>query len=132
DARVLAAPRIRDDERFGGAWSNGPFESLLAIPVEGGGRGLAIVFFTQRRSFAADDLELARHVATATGAALERSRAFESERMARALSQELARTGSTLATELDPIAVLDEVVGQATALLNADAGSVAMLEEAEL
>ena len=51
--------------------------------------------------------------ATATRAALERSSAFESERIARALSQQLARTGSTLATELDPIAVLDEVVGQA-------------------
>jgi two-component system, OmpR family, phosphate regulon sensor histidine kinase PhoR len=132
DARVVSAARVCEDERFGGEWQGRQFESLLAIPVEGDGRGLVIVFFVEQRSFAVDDLELARHVATATRAALERSRAFESERMARALSQELARTGSTLATELDPIAVLDEVVGQATALLTADAGSVAMLEGAEL
>ena len=132
DARVVSAARIREDERFGAEWQGEQFESLLAIPVEGDGRGLVIVFFAEARSFAIDDLELARHVATATRAALERSRAFESERIARALSQQLARTGSTLATELDPIAVLDEVVGQATALLNADAGSVATLEEGEL
>jgi PAS domain S-box-containing protein len=132
DARVVASARIGDDERFGEEWRGEQFASLLAIPVEGGGHGLVIVFFAQQRDFAIDDLELARHVATATRAALERSRAFESERIARALSQQLARTGSTLATELDPLAVLDEVVGQATALLGADAGSVAMLEEGEL
>jgi two-component system, OmpR family, phosphate regulon sensor histidine kinase PhoR len=130
DTRIVVAARIQEDERFGGEWRGEQFASLLAIPVEGG--GLVIVFFAEPRAFAADDLELARHVATATRAALERSRAFESERMARALSQQLARTGSTLATELDPLAVLDEVVGQATALLGADAGSVAMLEEGEL
>jgi PAS domain S-box-containing protein len=132
DARVLAAPRIGEDERFAGRWRGEQFASLLALPIEGDGRGLAIVFFTEQRSFTADDLELARHVAAATRAALDRSRAFESERMARALSQQLARTGSTLATELDPLAVLDEVVGQATTLLGADAGSVAMLEDGEL
>ena len=132
DARLVAATRIREDERFGGEWRGEQFASLLAIPVEGDGLGLVVVFFAEERSFTSYDLELARHVATATRAALERSRAFESERMARALSQQLARTGSTLASELDPLAVLDEVVGQATALLGADAGSVAMLEEGEL
>jgi PAS domain S-box-containing protein len=132
EGRIVAAASVREDERFGGEWRGTQFASLLAIPVEGDGRGLVIVFFAEQRAFADDDLEFARYVAAATRAALERSRAFESERMARALSQQLARTGSTLATELDPLAVLDEVVGQATVLLGADAGSVAMLEEGEL
>src|SRR5206468_2536875 len=51
---------------------------------------------------------------------------------ARALSQQLARMGSVLATELDPAAVLDEVVQQAPALLGADACAVRTLEEDEL
>jgi PAS domain S-box-containing protein len=37
-----------------------------------------------------------------------------------------------LASELDPVAVLEEVVGQATTLLGADAGTVATLEGGEL
>src|SRR5581483_5559371 len=125
DGRVVAAPRVREDARFDGAWADEPVEALVAFPVDGGGRGLIVVFFTQPRTFSGDDLEFGRRVAQATRAALERSRAFEAERIARALSQQLARTGSTFATELDPAAVLEEVVGQATALLGADAGSVA-------
>src|SRR5207302_7190579 len=48
------------------------------------------------------------------------------------LSQQLARTGSVLATELDPSAVLDEVVQQAPALLAADACAVRTLEDDDL
>jgi PAS domain S-box-containing protein len=132
DSRVVAAPRAREDERFDGAWGDAPFEAVLAIPVDGDGRGLVVVFFGEQRTFSGDDLEVGRRVAQATRAALARSRAFESERIARTLSQQLARTGSTLATELDPVAVLEEVVGQATTLLGADAGSVATLEGGEL
>jgi PAS domain S-box-containing protein len=132
DGRVVAAPRIADDDRFRGAWAEGPFEALLAMPVDGDGPGLVVVFFADRRTFSGDDLEVGRRVARATRAALERSRAFESERIARALSQQLARTGSMLATELDPAAVLEEVVEQATTLLAADAGTVATLEGGEL
>src|SRR6185312_11477927 len=109
DGRVVAAPRSREDERFEAEWREGPFEALLAIPVKAGGQGLVVVFFAEQRSFSGDDLEFGRRVAQATRAALERSRAFESERIARALSQQLARTGSTFATELDPAAVLEEV-----------------------
>jgi PAS domain S-box-containing protein len=130
DSRVVASPRAREDERFEGAWREAPVAALLAVPVEGG--GLIVVFFGEERTFSGDDLEFGRRVAEATGAALERSRAFESERIARALAQQLARTGSTLATELDPLVVLEEVVGQATALLGADGGSVAMLEGGDL
>ena len=132
DARVVAAPRVRVDERFDPEWRNAPFSALLAIPVEGGARGLVVVFFEESRSFSGDDLELARHVAQATRAALVRSRSFESERMARTLSQQLARTGSSFAAELDPAAVLEELVGQATTLLGAHAGSVAVVEGDEL
>src|SRR5215204_7776038 len=57
---------------------------------------------------------------------------LEAERTARSLSQQLARTGSLLATELDPAAVLEEVVAQATALLGVDAGALAQLEGDEL
>jgi two-component system phosphate regulon sensor histidine kinase PhoR len=49
---------------------------------------------------------------------------FEAERTSRSLAQQLARTGSVLATELDPAAVLDEVVEQAPVLLGADACAV--------
>jgi PAS domain S-box-containing protein len=57
---------------------------------------------------------------------------FEVERTARALSQQLARTGSLLATELDPVAVLEAVVEEAVALLDADAASLASVEDSEL
>jgi PAS domain S-box-containing protein len=132
DARVVAAPRARGDERFDGVWREVDFEALVAFPVEGDGRGLIVVFFGEERAFVADDLELGRRVAQATRAALDRSRAFESERIARGLSQQLARTGSMLASELDPAAVLEELVGQATQLIGADAGTVATLENGEL
>ena len=129
DGRIVAAPRARVDERLERAWSDVAFDALLAVPVEGDGAGLIVVFFAEQRVFTADDLELGRRVAQATRAALARSRAFESERIARGLSQQLARTGSMLASELDPVAVLEELVGQATQLLGADAGAVATLEE---
>ena len=69
-----------------------------------------LVFFDDERRFADDDLELARNLAGAARGALERSELFEAERRSRALAQHLARTGTLLATELDPAAVLDEVV----------------------
>ena len=74
---------------------------------------LVVVFFDEVHTFSGDDLELARQVAGAARGSLERSRLFDAERTARSLSQQLARTGSLLATELDPVAVLDAVVAQA-------------------
>jgi PAS domain S-box-containing protein len=129
--QVLAASRIADDERFDHAWRAGPFASLLAIPVPGDG-GLVIVFFTDERKFARDDLELAQQVAGAARGALDRSRLFEAERTARSLSQQLARTGTLLATELDPVAVLEAVVGEAVTLLEVDTAALAALEGDEL
>jgi PAS domain S-box-containing protein len=137
--RVLAAPRLVDDERFEDEWRKVTADSgsraLLAVPVEvprTEESALVLVFFEDERRFADDDLELARNLAGAARGALERSELFEAERRARALAQQLARTGSLLATELDPGVLLDEVVRQAPALLDADAAVIRLLEGDEL
>ena len=137
--RILAASSVADDDRFEPEWralaARAGAASLLAAPVESprqGSGGLVLVFFAERRELTDDDLELAIHLADATGGALERSELFEAERTSRALAQQLARTGSLLATELDPAAVLDEVVQQAPALLGAEACTVRLLAGDEL
>ncbi len=135
---VLAAPSLAEDDRFGrelrAAATAADYQSLLAVPVEapGGGGGLAVVFFHEQRRFSEYELELAQNLAGAARGALERSELFESERRARALAQQLARTGGLLSTDLDPAAVLDEIVAQAPALLDADAAVVRLLEADEL
>lgn len=137
--RVLAAPRLQDDDRFDDEWrrvtGESGYRSLLAVPVEvprSEEGALVLVFFQEERNFADDDLELARNLAGAARGALERSELFEAERRSRALAQQLARTGSLLATELDPGAVLDEVVRQAPALLGAEAAVIRLLDGDEL
>ena len=139
NGRVLAAPHLADDERFGDEWRHVVAEcgygSLLAIPVEAPRQeesALVLVFFAEERRFTDDDLELARNLAGAARGALERSELFEAERRARALAQQLARTGTLLATELDPASLLDEVVRQAPELLDADAAAIRLLEGDEL
>jgi two-component system, NtrC family, sensor histidine kinase KinB len=137
--RVLAAPRLAGDERLPEAWRTAAerdgYHALLAVPVaspRNEGAGLVVVLFTEERVFSEDDLELARHLANATRAALERSELFEAERSARALAQQLTRTGRLLTTELDPAAVLDEVVQQAPELVRADACAIRVFEDGEL
>ncbi|MGB2875083.1 MAG: GAF domain-containing protein [Gaiellaceae bacterium] len=137
--RVLAAPRLADDDRFGLEWrrvaAECGYRSLLAAPVEtprSEEGALVLVFFTDDRRFADDDLELARNLTGAARGALERSELFEAERRSRALAQQLARTSSLLAPELDPAAVLEEVVRRAPELLSADAAVVRLLEGDEL
>ena len=83
-------------------------------------------------TLADDDLELAHHLAGAARGSLERSLVFEDERRARALAQQLARTASVLATELDPTAVLDEVVRQALPLVGVDAAAIRLVQDDEL
>jgi PAS domain S-box-containing protein len=138
-SRVIAAPAVAGDDRLPEAWRTGAardgFLSLLSIPVEtprDEAGGIVVVFFRDERVFSEDDLELASHLADAARGALERSELFEAERGARALAQQLTRTGRMLTTELDPAAVLDEVVQQAPALVNADACAIRVLEEDEL
>jgi len=137
--RVLAAPTLGDDERLPAAWREraaaSGYHAVLAVPVESPRHeagGLVAVLFTEERIFTDDDLELAQHLADATRGALERSELFEAERSARALAQQLTRTGRLLTSELDPDAVLDEVVQQAPDLVNADACAIRVLEDAEL
>ena len=129
----------RDDERLlpdlRGAAAANSYHSLISVPVDAprdAGRGLVLIFFAEEQSFSDDDLELARHFADATRGALERSELFEAERGARALAQQLTRTGRLLTSELDPAAVLDEVVQQAPALVNAEAGAFRLLDGEEL
>jgi PAS domain S-box-containing protein len=132
DGQMIAATSVADDDRFDEAWRAAPFTSLLAIPVPGDGSGIVLVLFRDPHEFTRDDLELAQQVAGAARGALDRSRLFEAERAARSLSQQLARTGSLLATELDPVAVLESVVEEAIVLLAADAAALAALEDDEL
>ena len=136
---VLAAPRLEDDERFDEEWRGVTHESgygsLLAVPVEvprTDEGALVLVFFNGERRFADDDLELARNLAGAARGALERSELFEAERRTRALAQQLARTGGLLATQLDPADLLDDVVGQALELLDANAAVLRLLDGDEL
>jgi two-component system phosphate regulon sensor histidine kinase PhoR len=139
ERRILASPQLATDDRFADGWrtlaEECAFRSLLLIPLEVAGEdavGLVLVFFADERSLRDEDIELARHLAGAARGALERSGLFEGERTSRALAQQLARTGSALATELDPAAVLDEVVQQAPELLGADACAIRIVDGDEL
>ncbi|MGZ4332816.1 MAG: GAF domain-containing protein [Gaiellaceae bacterium] len=139
EGRILVSSEISDDERLlpdlRAAAAANAYVSLISVPVDAprdAGRGLVLIFFAEERSFSDDDLELARHLADATRGALERSELFEAERGARALAQQLTRTGRLLTSELDPAAVLDEVVQQAPALVNAEAAAFRLLDGEEL
>ncbi|HSX22098.1 MAG TPA: GAF domain-containing protein [Gaiellaceae bacterium] len=138
-ARMLAAPSLADDERLPDEWraaaTEAGFRAALFVPVDTARRaagGLVVVLFLEERAFTDDDLELAHHLADATRSALERSELFEGEQSARALAQQLTRTGRLLTSELDPAAVLEEVVQQAPALVNADACAIRVLDGDEL
>ena len=139
DRRILASPAVVRDERFEQPWrelaASAAYGGLLAVPVaspRAERAGLVLVFLAEEHVFVDGDLELARHLGDAARAALERSEFFELERTARALSQQLAQTGGSLATELDPGAVLNELVDQALALLDADACIVRSVEDGDL
>jgi PAS domain S-box-containing protein len=136
ERRLLSASSLDDDDRFGEDWRRlAGVRSLVAIPVDPPRReegGLVVVFFAEQRTFTDDDLELGRRLAGAARAGLERSELYEGERTARALSQQLARMGSLLATELEPAAILEEVADQAPALLGADACAIQLVEGDEL
>ena len=139
ERRVVATSALADDDRFEPEWKelarDVDCDSLLGLPLEaprGEGCGIVLVFFDGTRRLVDDDLELARHLADAARGALERSGLYEAERSARALAQQLARTGSLLATELDPAAILDEVVQRAPSLIGADACAIRVLESDEL
>jgi PAS domain S-box-containing protein len=136
ERRVLASRHAADDDRFGEEWralAPGNFASLLALPLEHRAHGgLVLVLFAREHAFTDDDLQLAGHLTRAARGALERSDLYEAERTAHALSRQLARTGSRLAVELDPEAVIAEVVQQAPALVGADAAAIWEVDADEL
>lgn len=136
ERRVLASRDVAQDDRFGENWrslADGNFASLLALPLEHRDRGgLVLVLFAQEHAATDDDLELAGHLTRAARGALERSDLFEAEQTAHALSRQLARTGSRLAVELDPDAVIAEVVQAAPALVDAEAAAIWELDDDEL
>jgi PAS domain S-box-containing protein len=137
--RLIASPSLPHDERLPESWRETAaaigFASLLAVPFESArstGNGLVVLFFAEERSFTEDDLELARHLGEAARGALERAELFEAERSARALAQQLTRTGRLITSELDPAAILDEVAEQAWGLVNAQACAIRLVEGEEL
>ncbi len=137
--RVLASPQFAADDRFGDAWrglgATAGFQSLLSVPVEAPRReqtGVGLVFFVEEQAFADDEIELAHHLAGAARGALERAELFEAERRNRAIAQRLARTGTLIASGLDPDAILEEIVAQAPGLVGADAAAVSIFEGDEL
>jgi PAS domain S-box-containing protein len=137
--RVLAATAVESDDRFDEEWQalarDTGFASLLAVPVEAPRRdepGLGLVFFAEEQVLSDDEIELANNLAAAARGGLERAELYESERRSRAIAQRLARTGSLLASELDPEAILEEIVQQAPELVDADAAAVSLLEGDEL
>jgi PAS domain S-box-containing protein len=136
DGRTIASSDFATDERFGDDFrTTADAASLLAVPIaaqRADRTALALVLFGRRRVFTDDDLELADQLAARARAALQRSELFEVERRSRLLAQQLADTGSLFSGELEPAAVLDEVVEQAPALLRADAASIRLLHGDEL
>jgi PAS domain S-box-containing protein len=137
--RVVAASSVASDDRFGEDWAavaeEAGFASLLAVPVEAprhAGPGLGLVFFAEEQSFSDEEIELAHNLAGAARGALERAELYEVERKSRAIAQQLARTGTLLARELDPEVILEEIVRQAPDLVGADAAVVSLLEGEEL
>jgi PAS domain S-box-containing protein len=133
ERRVLASPSLAKDDRFP-EWQ-GLAGALLVVPVDTprhDAAALVVVFFAEERPMSEGDVELAHHLAGAARGALERAELFEAERTSRSLAQQLARTGGALASELDPAAVLDEVVAHAPAMVGADACAVWALDGDEL
>jgi PAS domain S-box-containing protein len=137
--RMLTSSDLARDERFADPFRSaavgGGCRALLAAPVvapRSDEPGLVVVGFECPRQFADDEVELARQLASAARGALERSELFETERRARALSQQLAAIGSRLGANLEPAAVLRDVAADAPALLAADGCSIQLLEADEL
>jgi GAF domain-containing protein len=125
EGRVVLSPEATKDRRVPAAerrrMSEAGHRSALCVPVEAdGSRSVIGVVWPEPHGATDDDLELARHVATAAGAAIERAEVLAAERRARARAQELQRIGGLMASNLDAPAVLREIVSQAALLLDAD------------
>ena len=141
DRRVPSSRELTDDDRFGDEWrdrlAGAGISALLAIPVDQphheDAAGLVLVVLRSTSARCATRTSSWR----ATSPVLRVARSSEAacskgNGRARALAQQLARTGSALATELDPAAVLDEVVQRAPELLGADACAIRIVDGDEL
>jgi PAS domain S-box-containing protein len=139
EERLVTSSRLADDDRFAESWRRLFVEdagagALLAAPVaiSGGQPGAVVVLFTSERSFSDEDLALARHLSRAARGALERGELFETERRARRLSQRLAEMGARLVANLDPSVVLEELVREAPALVEAQAATMRLFDGEDL
>jgi two-component system, OmpR family, phosphate regulon sensor histidine kinase PhoR len=136
EGRTIASSSLAADERFEQAFRDvAEAASLLAIPIappRSERCAVTLVLFRDARSFTDDDLDLAKQLSGRAKAALARSELFEVERRSRLLAQQLADTGTLFSGELEPGAVLDEVVEQAPVVLRADAALIRLLEGDEL
>jgi two-component system phosphate regulon sensor histidine kinase PhoR len=136
ERRTIASTTLAADERFEDSFREvAEAASLLAIPIalpRADRSALAIVLFREQHDFTDDDLDLAGQLAARAKAALARSELYEIERRSRLLAQQLAETGVLFSGELEPAAVLDEVVEQAPIVLRADAASIRLLDGDEL
>lgn len=138
EGRILSSASLQDDDRFEeslrGLLADQGYRSLIAAPVRGaeGQKHAVLVLFREERKFSDDDLALARHLTGAARGALERAELFEGERRAHTFSQRLADIGGLLATKLDPAAAFEEVVREATVLLDADSSVLRLIENDDL
>jgi len=136
ERRTIASATLGADERFEDSFREvAEAASLLAIPIalpRGDRSALALVLFREPHDFTDDELDLAGQLAARAKAALARSELYEVERRTRLLAQQLAETGVLFSGELEPAAVLDEVVEQAPVVLHADAASIRLLDDGEL
>ncbi len=134
EGRVVLCSDVEGDRRVPAAERRRMLEagqrSALCVPVSASAGPAAVlgVVWPEPRSSSDDDLELARHLAIAAGAAIERSETLASERRARARAQELQRIGGLMASNLDAAAVLREIVSQAALLLGADSCALRLVE----
>ena len=94
--------------------------------------GVVTLLWRRTREFDDADVALAERLRVAAAAAVERVQLEEAERRASTTARELQRVGALLAADLDPRAVLKQIVAQAVSLLGADACALRLLEEDEL
>ena len=137
ERRVVASGGLGSDSRVSPEERRRvPGAALLAVPIAHDGArsaaGVVTLLWRRTREFDDADVALAERLRVAAAAAVERVQLEEAERRASTTARELQRVGALLAADLDPRAVLRQIVAQAVSLLGADACALRLLEEDEL